>query len=95
MEVIAAADSDERGQALINVVQVLRKVVAFIYSFTGNNRALPDTNTCNNSTPPNTPTVDQYSSSVIDSNIITKTMPPINSEEILKKVNKKRILFFS
>ena len=34
MEIVAAADSDERGLSLLKVVNVLQRVVVFIHSFT-------------------------------------------------------------
>lgn len=36
MEIVAAADSDERGLSLLRVVSVLQKVVVFVHSFTIN-----------------------------------------------------------
>ncbi|KAK3889280.1 hypothetical protein Pcinc_006704 [Petrolisthes cinctipes] len=36
MEIVAAADSDERGLSLLKVVTVLQKVVVFVHSFTIN-----------------------------------------------------------
>ncbi|KAK4290034.1 hypothetical protein Pmani_037053 [Petrolisthes manimaculis] len=36
MEIVAAADSDERGLSLLKVVTVLQKVAVFVHSFTIN-----------------------------------------------------------
>lgn len=46
MEIVAAADSDERGLSLLRVVNILQRVVVFLHSFTvDKTRGQPPTST--------------------------------------------------
>ena len=82
MEVVAAADSDERGLAFLSLVNVFRKLVAFIFSFTGENTSSTDTGTQESEVNQETNTDNNYTS-----NLNEEIMAPLDDTEIFKKVS--------